>query len=85
MVVCRIKSYAVSHSSSIDFFILSNIQYGRLFVVVMMRVLAVNFEDFQALLFGFYLEKVPAASNSPASSSGQRQQGKRQDARSRRD
>jgi hypothetical protein len=51
----------------------------------MMRVLAVNFEDFQALLFGFYLEKVPAASNSPASSSGQRQQGKRQDARSRRD
>lgn len=84
MVVCRIKSYAVSHSSSIDFFILSNIQYGRLFVVVMMRVLAVNFEDFQALLFGFYLEKVPAASKQQ-SSVVQRQQGKRQDARSRRD
>jgi hypothetical protein len=50
----------------------------------MMRVLAVNFEDFQALLFGFYLEKVPAASKQQ-SSVVQRQQGKRQDARSRRD
>ena len=42
----------------------------------MMRVLAVNFEDFQALLFGFYLEKVPAASNSPASSSDNKAKGK---------